>query len=84
MWTFLLGMAISFFFVNIINSINLQIYQKDSTITPNNSRFVRQTYYILGSIASQVTLISLLIITNYLFDHNAHELLAAYYLRSYD
>lgn len=44
-----------------------------------NGRFVRQIYYILGSIASQVTLISLLIITNYLFDRNAHQLLAAYY-----
>ncbi|WP_278844090.1 hypothetical protein [Limosilactobacillus vaginalis] len=54
-------------------------YQNDSTIPPLNNRFIRQHFNILGTVISQITLISLLIITNFLFNDHGRQILHAYY-----
>lgn len=53
-------------------------YARDGKLA-GHARFTRQYYNILGSIISQVTLISLLVVCNYLFNRHTNQLLAAYY-----
>lgn len=79
MWTFLIGLLISCLFCSITNQWVWQRYRQDKEIPALNTRFVKQHYNILGSIASQITLISLLIINNFLFNQNTNQILSAYY-----
>lgn len=78
-WTYLAGLFLACLCCSTINTLIWPFYRKDTAIPPLNNRFVRQNFNILGSIASQVTLISLLIITNFLFNDHGRQILRAYY-----
>ncbi len=79
-WCYLAGLFIASLFCSTINAFIWPFYYKrDTTIPPLNTRFVRQNFNILGAVVSQVTLISLLIITNFLFDRHGRQILHAYY-----
>lgn len=78
-WYYLAGLFIACLFCSTINAFIWPFYKQDATIPPLNTRFVRQNFNILGTVASQVTLISLLIITNFLFNLHGRQILHAYY-----
>ncbi|RVU70505.1 MULTISPECIES: hypothetical protein [Lactobacillus] len=78
---FLIGLAITCFFCNLINRYVWPQYQKDSSIPELRKRFVKQNYNILGSIASQITMIAFFIINNFLFNYHTGQIFAAYYLQ---
>lgn len=78
-WCFLAGLFITSLCCSSINALTWPFYQNDSTIPPLNNRFIRQHFNILGTVISQITLISLLIITNFLFNDHGRQLLHAYY-----
>lgn len=80
-WAFLVSLTITCFFCNLINRFVWPRYQADTSIPTINKRFVKQNYNILGSIASQITLICFFMINNFIFSHHTNQILAAYYLQ---
>ena len=78
-WGYLTGLFIASLCCSTINAFIWPFYRKDAAIPPLNNRFVRQNFNVLGSIAAQVTLISLLVVTNFLFNNHGGQILRAYY-----
>lgn len=77
-WSYLVGMLVASCCCSVINTAIWPTYARDIQLA-GHARFTRQYYNILGSIISQVTLISLLVVCNYLFNRHTNQLLAAYY-----
>lgn len=77
-WSYLAGMLVASCCCSVINTAIWPAYARDGKLA-GHARFTRQYYNILGSIISQVTLISLLVVCNYLFNRHTNQLLAAYY-----
>lgn len=77
-WCYLGGVLVASCCCSVINAAVWPTYARDIRLA-GHARFTRQYYNILGSIVSQVTLISLLVISNYLFNRHTNQLLAAYY-----
>lgn len=80
-WAFLVGLTMTCFFCSLINRFVWPRYQADESIPQINKRFVKQNYNILGSIASQITLICFFMINNFIFSHHTNQIFAAYYLQ---
>lgn len=78
-WGYLTGLFIASLCCSTINAVIWPFYRKDAAIPPLNDRFVRQNFNVLGSIAAQVTLISLLVVTNLIFNDHGGQILRAYY-----
>lgn len=83
-WCYLAGLFIASLFCSTINSFIWPFYRQDRSIPPLNTRFVREHFTILGSIVSQVTIISLIIINNFLFNFHGRQILHAYYAHTPD